>query len=98
MRYRSNAISNHSLIPDISVAPLHYYSEALPTTALILCRSLHAEALQATASEGQGHYTGWLEWDSNLQPFRQKAPNPTTEPPRPTTIILNDVLKHKIQQ
>jgi len=29
------------LIPDISVAPLqvHYYSEALPTTALILCHS-----------------------------------------------------------
>ena len=33
-------------------------SEALPTTALILCRSLHAKALQATPSEGlaQGPY------------------------------------------
>jgi len=31
----------HSFIPDISIAPLqvHYYSEALPTTALILCQS-----------------------------------------------------------
>jgi len=31
----------HSFIPDISIVPLqfHYYSEALPTTALILCRS-----------------------------------------------------------
>jgi len=32
----------HSFIPDISIAPLqvhYYYSEALPTTALILCRS-----------------------------------------------------------
>jgi len=31
----------HSFIPDISIAPLqvHYYSEALPTTALILCKS-----------------------------------------------------------
>jgi len=31
----------HSLIPDIYIAPLqlHYYSEALTTTALILCRS-----------------------------------------------------------
>src|SRR6218665_1066174 len=31
----------HSFIPDISVVPLqiHYYSEALPTTALILCHS-----------------------------------------------------------
>jgi len=30
-----------SLIPDISIAPLqvHYYSEALPTAALLLCRS-----------------------------------------------------------
>jgi len=30
----------HSFILDISIAPLqvHYYSEALPTTALILCR------------------------------------------------------------
>ena len=33
-------------------------SEALPNTALILCRSYHAEALRATASEGlaQGPY------------------------------------------
>jgi len=31
----------HSLIPDVSIAPLqvHYYSEALLTTASILCRS-----------------------------------------------------------
>src|SRR6218665_1612012 len=31
----------HSFIPDISIEPLkvHYYSEALPTTALILCRN-----------------------------------------------------------
>jgi len=30
-----------SFIPNISIAPLqvHYYSEALPTTALILCWS-----------------------------------------------------------
>jgi len=30
-----------SFIPDVSIAPLqvHYYSEALPTTALILCPS-----------------------------------------------------------
>ena len=33
-------------------------SEALPTTAITLCRNLHAEALQATVSEGlaQGPY------------------------------------------
>jgi len=31
----------HSFIPDISMAPfqVHYYLEALLTTALILCRS-----------------------------------------------------------
>jgi len=31
----------HSFIPDNYVAPLQvrYYSEALPTTALIMCRS-----------------------------------------------------------
>ena len=50
----------HSFIPNISRAPLqvHYYSEVLPTTAFILCRSKHAEVLQATASEGlaQGPY------------------------------------------
>jgi len=30
----------HSFVPYISVAPLqvHYYAEALPTTAMILCR------------------------------------------------------------
>jgi len=46
-------ISNHSFILDISIAPpqVHYYSEALLTTALILCQSSHAEVLQATASE-----------------------------------------------
>jgi len=34
-------ISIHSFIQDISMVPLqaHYYSEALPLTALILCRS-----------------------------------------------------------
>jgi len=32
---------DHSFIPNISIATLqvHYYSEALPTTALILCWS-----------------------------------------------------------
>jgi len=30
----------YSFIPDISIAPpqVHYYSESLPTAALILCR------------------------------------------------------------
>ena len=50
----------HSFILDIYITLLqvHYHSGALPTTALILYRSYHAEALQATASEGlaQGPY------------------------------------------
>ena len=49
-----------SFLPDTFKAPLqvHYYSEALPTAALILCRNKHAEALQTTMSEGlaQGPY------------------------------------------
>src|SRR6218665_2732839 len=47
----------HSFIPDISIAPLqvHYYSEALPATALILCRSQHAKVLHAIVSEGVAH-------------------------------------------
>ena len=50
----------YSFTPDISIAPpqVYYYSEALPTTALIMCHSQHAEAQQATVSEGlaQGPY------------------------------------------
>ena len=44
----------HSFITVISIAPfqVHYYSEALPTVALILRRSKHTGALQATASKG----------------------------------------------
>ena len=44
----------HSFIPDISIAPfqVHYYSEALPTTALILCWGYQTEVLEATVSEG----------------------------------------------
>ena len=33
--------------------------------------------------------TWWLEWDSNLRPSGWKAPNPTTEPPRPTKSLRN---------
>src|SRR6218665_504831 len=50
----SNIQTHYSLIPDSSIAPLqvHYYSEALPNTALILCWSWHAEVLQGTTIEG----------------------------------------------
>jgi len=69
----------HSFIPNISIEPLqvYYYSEALLTKALTLCRSLHAEAQHITVSEGlaQFPYTWRLKWDSNLRPSERKAPN-----------------------
>jgi len=34
-----------------SALKVNYYSEALPTTALILCRSQYAEALQVTVND-----------------------------------------------
>jgi len=61
---------------NISIAhlPVHYYSEPLPTTALILSQISHVEALQATANEGFVKVPTWrLEWDSNLQPSGHKA-------------------------
>ena len=76
-----------SFIPDISIAPLqvHYYSEALPTTILILCRSYHVEALQATASEGlvQGSYVV-VKLGFESATFRTQGTEPTIEPPRLT--------------
>src|SRR6218665_2983413 len=85
IRYKPTNISIsypfiHSFIPDISIVPLqvHYYSQALPTTASIgycvgvntpkCCRQLRVKDLPEV--------TTWrLEWDSNLRPSRCKAPN-----------------------
>src|SRR6218665_122889 len=43
----------HSFIPDISIAPIlvHYYSEALPTTAIDTVSEFTRRALQATVSK-----------------------------------------------
>src|SRR6218665_2866694 len=61
----------HSVIHSgFFIGPLqvHYYSKALPTTALILCRSRqHVEALQANVSEGLA--LTWLSWA--LRSFRR---------------------------
>ena len=67
-------------------------SEALPTTALILCRSEHTQALQATVSEGlvQGPYIRGV-WESNPRAFGRKTPNSTTEPPSHTTTADSDL-------
>ena|SRR6218665_2383544 len=68
----------HSLIHSISIAPLqdHYNSEALPTTTLILCRSQHIKAPQATASQGlaQGPYVAARSGFDPATLGEQKAP------------------------
>src|SRR6218665_3575228 len=73
-------------IPNISIAPLqaHYYSEALPTASLTLCRSSHAEALQATTCEGLAQGPD-VAARVGLKPetFRTQGTEPTTEPPHP---------------
>ena len=60
-------------------------SEALPTTQLTLCRSLHAEALQAIASEGlaRGPYVAPAA-RARFEPttFRSKGTDFTNTPPR----------------
>src|SRR6218665_869721 len=86
----SDLIFSHSFILDISIAPLqvHYYSKVLPTTALILCRSQHGEALQATVSEGlaQGLY---MAARVGFEPatLRTQSTELTTEPPCPTHVV-----------
>ena len=75
-----------------SIVPLqvHCYSEALPTTALILCRSQHAEVLPATMSEGLAQ-DPYVAARVGFEPATtgHKAPTDTiTEPPCPSRIKL----------
>src|SRR6218665_2297056 len=76
---------------------IHFYSasrsmslsEALPTTAIMTrCRSLHAEALHACASEGlaQGPY---MAARAGFEPttLRSKDIDSTNAPPRPIFIL-----------
>jgi len=59
------------------------------TTAEILCRSYHAEALPATMSEGFAHgpYVATrVEFESAT--FREQGTEPTTAPPCPTRIAM----------
>ena len=57
-------------------------SEALPTSAMTLCRNLHAEALQATVSEGlaQGPYVD-AKVGFELTTLRSKGFDSTNAPP-----------------
>jgi len=56
LSHRPQAMENdiHSIIPDIYIAPLKSTTtqRRYRPQQLTLCRSLHAEALQATVSEG----------------------------------------------
>ena len=78
----------HSFIQAIAPLQVHYYSAALLTTALILCRNQHTEALQATVSEGlaQGLYVA-AGAGFEPTPLRTKGDESTNEPPRPTNIL-----------
>jgi len=59
-------------------------SEALPTTAMTLCWSLHGEALQATVSEGLAQ-SPYVAARAEFEPttFRSKGIDSTNAPPRP---------------
>jgi len=75
------------------IAFIHLYSathsmslsEALPTTAMSLCRILHAEALQATVSEGLAQRP-YVAARAGLEPtiLRSKGFDSTNTPQCPT--------------
>ena len=80
-----------------SSSPL-LYSKALPTTAILtLCRSLHAEELQATVSEGlaQGPYVAAR---AGFEPttLQSKAMNSTNAAAHLTNYSSILPLKHSI--
>ena len=90
LKLRIKVLAVNSVSADISLAPLqvHYYLEALLTTALnplMLCCSLHAEALQATMSEGLAQ-DPYMATRVGFEPatLRTQGTEPTTEPPCPT--------------
>src|SRR6218665_2892126 len=66
----------HSFILAISIAPhqVHYYSEALPTTARILCRSFTPKRHRQLRVKDLLKVPTWrLERDSNPRPSGRKA-------------------------
>jgi len=86
----------HSLIRAISIAPLQVqvYSVSFQTTALILHRNKHAEALQATVGEGlaRGPYvTARVRFKSAT--IRTQGTEPDTEPPLPIVPVSSLVEK-----
>ena len=78
---KGSGSSVHSFIQAISIGSLqvHYYSEALPTQHGY-CVRVHAEAPQATASEGP-----YMVARARFEPtiLQTKGVDSTNEPPRP---------------
>jgi len=70
----------------------YYYSEALPTTALILCGSFTPKRHeQLRVKDLPKVRTLRLECDSNLQPFGHKAPNLPLSHHAPTHALRKDL-------
>jgi len=68
----------HLFVADISIAslPVHYYSEALSTTAFILCWSYMTKHYrQLRVKDLPKVDTLRIEWELNLWPSGRKAPN-----------------------
>src|SRR6218665_145345 len=74
-------------IPNIYIAPfkVHYYSDALPITALPLFPNCHVEALESTVSEG----VTYMAAKAGFEPatFRMQGTELTSEPPCPTSVF-----------
>jgi len=89
MRRRGREL--YTLIPDIFIAPLQvlYCSEALPTTALILCRSLTPKRnRQLREKDCPRSLCGGLVVKVEFEPaaFRMQGTKPVTELSRPTSV------------
>ena len=73
------------------MVPVHvlYYSEVLPTTALILCRCYQADALQAIVSEELAQ-APYVKARVGFEPmtFQTQGTEPSTEPPFPIYIYV----------
>src|SRR6218665_540089 len=78
----------NSFIQAISLAPIqvHYYSEALLTTTLILCWSFTLKRHRHLRVKNLPKVPTWrLEQDSNPRPFRRKASS-SNEPSCPNYV------------
>ena len=83
--------SFHSFIPDISIVPLqvYYYSEALLTTARILCQSFTPKRHRQLRMKDLPKVPMWRpEWYSKPMSLQTKGNESTNEPARPINLSL----------